>query len=153
MVVVEGSVKLGFVVGTHDLRKEMALVAGSDTLMSGSGYVSCGANTDLKQVLTRGWIAPPSRSLVIWKSGVVHFEATSGPRGLFQSFQDSANQERLRIVVGTHVPVGLSREDLIQIAVMAERGVIPDFYRKINKVLGGFKSFLCDGWGVVPHFS
>ena len=69
--------KLGFVIGSHLLKEEMCDVLGNKKLMSEEGYLGLNSNDSLKNAFKEGWIAPPSRSLVIWKSGVVHFEATS----------------------------------------------------------------------------
>ena len=135
LIVDEAAVKLGFVVGSHRLAKEIGEAANVN-LSTASGYVGLGSNEALKEAFTAGWLAPPPRSLVIWKSGVVHFEATSKPGSkqahVFSSWSDQANAPRFRAVVGTHMPVNLEQADLVKLAVLGERSLIPDFYNGIN---------------------
>lgn len=138
LVVVEEKVKLGFVVGTHLLKDELSQVLGNKSLMTEQGYIGMQSNEALKQALKEGWLSAPSRSLVIWKSGVVHFEATSKPSAkgmkpfVFADWNDQPNQTRLRFAVGVHKPLNLSRQDLTCLAILGERGLIPDMYRGIN---------------------
>ena len=135
LIVDEAAVKLGFVVGSHTLAKEIGAAA-KINLETASGYVGLDGD-ELKDAFSAGWLAPPPRSLVIWKSGVVHFEATSKPGKdqpfVFDSWADQKDSPRFRVAVGTHMPMKMEREDLIKVAVLAERGLIPDFYQGINK--------------------
>ena len=137
MIVVEESVKLGFVAGSHLLKKEICEVTGNDALLKSSmGFFGI-KDKSACEAFSKGWIAAPPRSLVIWKSGVVHFEATSKKHKsafVFDKWGDSPNQERLRFVVGVHKMVNLSRAEATTLAILGDRGVIPDMYRKINEL-------------------
>ena len=72
---------------------------------------------------------------MLWKSGVVHFEATSakkGPTYVFQDWSDTPNNMRLRFAVGVHKPVNMTREQLEALVKMGDQRVVPDPNRGIN---------------------
>lgn len=128
----EGCVKLGWVPMSHHEKVRVAL--GGGALLSEDGYVSIGEQ--YHDDLSRGWLAASRRTLVVWRSGVVHYEASSKPllyMHAFSSARDTPNSARLRCVVGVHRPIGLTREELCKVAMLAEHGVVLDFYRDANK--------------------
>ena len=116
----------------NDAVTKLCFVPGSNTLClsSGKGYQALGQ----KDIYLKYGLAPPARSIVIWTSGVVHFEAETVQQGsMFQSvsYTNHTNQQRERYVVSVHKPK-LSQPQLTFLARTAERGMCPAFYFKVN---------------------
>jgi hypothetical protein len=94
---------------------------------------------DLIRVLDEFAVAPPPLAMVLWASGIVHYEASTSPptrQGdvlpCFSSRKLRASDRRLRFVVGTHTPT-LSTPVLQRLAVACVRGVVPDYNRNANR--------------------
>lgn len=142
MVVDESLIKLGYVPGSDREEIRERLGVGKPT----QGFISLEKEA---AALSKGWLAPPTRSLVLWKSGVCHFEARAkpckdSPAFCFDNFSDLQGlNKRLRIIVGTHVPKGQSREGLAQLAILAEHGAVPDFYSTNTKCTKLWPNIVC----------
>ena len=93
----------------------------------------------LRDVMNQFWTSFPSPALLLMLPRVVHYEAQCQPVGehrrcRHRSDMDCPNGERLRLFIGMHVPVKLSQEDLLRLAVLAQNGYIPDPYSGHCKV-------------------
>ena len=96
--------------------------------------------TELREVMNQFWTAFPSPALLLMLPRVVHYEAQCDPvvsKTLLcrhRSDKDLPNGERLRLFIGMHVPVMLSQDELLRLAVLAHKGYIPDPYSGHCKV-------------------
>eukprot|EP01129_Flabellula_baltica_P015493 TRINITY_DN7916_c0_g1_i1.p1 TRINITY_DN7916_c0_g1~~TRINITY_DN7916_c0_g1_i1.p1 ORF type:complete len:471 (+),score=89.64 TRINITY_DN7916_c0_g1_i1:115-1413(+) len=128
----EGDTKLFFVPGTQSkrVRKILGKIHGKDMYRTdGFKPISPGAEAILRKYA----IAPPPRSLTIWKSGVVHAEFTAQKVKGSKLFKASKAEQKLkqltvRLILGTNVPVGLTENARKQLAVAAFMGAIPHRY-------------------------
>jgi len=144
MIVVEDRVKLGFVPGTHlpEIQSAIAKQLGNEKLYASSGFKRVDSDKDLLNIFHKHWISAPKYSLVIWRSGLVHYEATAREKisiyGLhhFESLKNTPNQLRIRYVVGVHrAPSTTSQESLRKMAILASRGLSHAPYSAHNKKL------------------
>ena len=141
----DGLIKLFFVPGSSDPRVQsiIAKLARNPNFYSQYGFKSVhNISPALREVFIKHAVAPPKRSRIIWKSGVVHFEGRAKPALLnhpvfpgccpCQSVSEEPNQTRLRFLVGTQLGPNLSTDALLQLAIAANRGLCPAIYNNIN---------------------
>lgn len=139
----QDSAKLCFVPFTHDaqVRELICALLEKPDFFAQHGFkrISGENSHDLIEVLDEFAVAPPPLAMVLWETGVVHYEASTQPATrsgdvlpCFQSRKLRASDRRLRFVVGTHTPT-LSDPVLQRLAVACVRGVVPDYNRHANR--------------------
>lgn len=75
----------------------------------------------------------PLKGFVIWKQETVHYEGEPTVDRRLEAFEQVPERLRLfsfRAVIGTHIPIGLSQEALIELGYLAEYGWCPEIYLK-----------------------
>lgn len=137
----EHDAKLFYVPGSQSNRARLFIsqILEGDKLYDKTGYHSISDPYLLEVLYKHAW-APPQGALTIWKPGVWHFEgrgrATPDPKtGLFPLLDRHRcrNQRRLRFVVGTHRPTGLSLDSRAHLGLLSENGLTAAAYAEINK--------------------
>jgi hypothetical protein len=71
------------------------------------------------------------RDLIMWEPGVIHLEMQLAADGKLRRANDTRTTTE-RYVVGTHVPVGFSPRDLLEIGCIADRGFVFHPYDNAN---------------------
>jgi len=150
-----GNMKLFFVLGTRDpvVRRLICEYLGKPDMFTSHGFKRIGTDDramKLMGVLDKFSFAPPPKSMVLWTSGTVHFEAvgrqldqsaaTSLPwlanidRSLHrvESRRNDPSATRLRFVVGTHTPT-YDEDTARRLAIIAQRGAVPAHYFSPNQ--------------------
>lgn len=93
-----------------------------------SGFVKC--EGDIKDAF-----APPPNSLVIWRSGTIHFEGVKGEldsNGMYRCASAGCTRgERLRFYTG--FAKSSKQEYMEKLALLAELGCVPAYFGGINK--------------------
>jgi hypothetical protein len=75
------------------------------------------------------------RDLVMWEPGVIHFEARVDeldPSGFLLKFANDKRTTTERYIVGTHVPIGFSQRELLEIGCIADAGFVFHSYDNAN---------------------
>lgn len=149
MVVVEERTKLGFVPGTTDSLVKSAIASQLDApkLYTSDGFKRVDSDPKLLEIFHKHWIAAPKYSLILWRSGVVHYEACAKPQPEqqqhvhhFESLKNMPNQLRIRYVVGTHrIPDSTSERTVERMAKLATRGLSHAVYSHANKKLPHYR--------------
>lgn len=147
MVVVEERTKLGFVPGTTDPLVKSAIASQLDApkLYTSDGFKRVDNDPKLLEIFHKHWIAAPKYSLVLWRSGVVHYEACVKPKSekyvhRFESLKNMPNQLRIRYVVGTHrIPDSTSERTVERMSKLAARGLSHAVYSHSNKKLPHYR--------------
>jgi hypothetical protein len=111
-------------------------------------------NKDTVRILRKHAIIPKPKSMVLWRSGVTHFEGTVDNKtgGLVQSEINQSTDSRLRLMLGTHCPIktngeSFSDETLKRLAVYASMGICPEYNNKANKDSVVFPNIVCTKYG------
>jgi hypothetical protein len=142
--------KLFYAIGTYDedVKEIIKYVYGKNVYETdGFKRIIPGKKTDSDYDLKKGivdliknnMVTAPSRSLIIWKSGVVHAEYVSKKDPSFQSVLYEPDSEYkykngmkkqlvIRVIIGTHKPSGISEQGLKKLAVAAKDEFIPHRY-------------------------
>lgn len=133
---VENRTKLFYIPNTLDpmVKELMEKIEKKPGLYKDNGFKRL--NDKTVKVLKKYAVAPPPRSLIFWKSGIVHAEWTAGEEpvaGLYHPDEELSDkpltkQLTVRLVVGTHKPTGLTNFARKQLAVAAQLGIIPHRY-------------------------
>ena len=147
MISIEDRIKLGYVPdSTNPEIKQLLLeITQKPNLYKTAGFKTF-ADKQLIDVFNKYIVAPPSGSLVLWKSGIIHYEAEFTPRNdicRFKSLTDLPNQKRIRCPVGTHLVYKLPQSEVKELAVYAENGLLPDMYFGRNKDTKIGKNIMC----------
>jgi hypothetical protein len=145
----EDNIKLGYVPDSIDSRVKDLIVEATNKhdLYQSSGFKTI-KDQLLIDVLNKYIVAPPSNSLVIWKSGIFHYEAEFSEKDEIQNYHKYKSLKhlkdnlRMRCIVGTHKPVGLSQTYLKTLAKFAECGFVPEVYNGYNKNTKFFKNLM-----------
>jgi hypothetical protein len=147
IVSIEDRIKLGYIPdSTHpDIKALIMLITKKKSLYDRDGFKSF-SDPELLKVFSKYIIAPPSGALVLWKSGIIHYEAEfqkSGEIYRYRSSDNLSNQKRIRCIVGLHKPQNLTRTELIELARLAEHGLMPDMYCGINRDSKIYPNIMC----------
>lgn len=123
------AIALGWVMFSHDpiIQQLTSLL-----LNKKSDGFSTINNERLIEIMGKYWRAPLG-GFVVWKQETVHYEGIPTSDRKLQSFDqtsDSLNHFSYRIVMGTHIPVGLTPQALKQLAFLCEHGWCPEIYLK-----------------------
>ena len=131
MIVAERPVRLRFVADSH-LLKEVCEVTG---LTSSSGYFGI-KDEAVCEAFSKGWIAPPSRSLVIWGSGLYTFR----PQPKSTKMRSCLEGEKIRQTKRGFVLWLESTSQSTWLVVifftlqcLPSEGMISDMHRRINE--------------------
>jgi len=155
-----GDIKLFFVLGTRDpvVRRLICEYLEKPDMFTSHGFKSIGTDPramKLMRVLDKYSFAPPPKSMVLWTSGTVHFEAVGLQlkqsdalpttaissswladidRSLYRvvSRRNDPSATRLRFIVGTHTPT-YDEDTSRRLAVVAARGAVPAHYFAPNR--------------------
>jgi hypothetical protein len=137
IIAIEEKIKLGYLPdSTNDrIKKLLVSLTGNDNLYKSNGFKSFN-DQKIIEIFNKYIIAPPSGSLVLWKSGIIHYEAEFENNNMickYVSSKNISNQLRIRCVVGIHKPLNLNQAELEELARLSEHGIIPEVYGHINK--------------------
>lgn len=134
---VEGMNKLFYCPHTNNQQVQQLLIkiTGKKNLYTKDGFVAL--DDQLVDVIRPFCVAPEANSLAFWKAGVIHGEFRSEnksnkdhlyhPTTLDYS-KALKDQLTVRMVIGNHIPIGLSSEALEELIIMAKYGFIPHRY-------------------------
>lgn len=148
IISIEDKIKLGYVPDSINSKVKELLVklTGKKNLYRKSGFKAI-RDEKILRIFDRYIVAPPSGSLVLWRSGIIHYEAEfrrdDGDLFSFRSHQNLPNQKRIRCIVGTHRPQNLTQNELRELARLAENGLIPDMYLGINRDSKVYPNIMC----------
>lgn len=142
--VYEGRNKLFYCPHTlhQDVQKLIKEITGDKNIYVKYGFYPL--PDDIIEVLKPFYLAPEEGSLAFWKSGIVHGEFVSEVKPYQKTTLKTidqqlyhpdkkiekpiSNQLVFRMVVGTHLPIGLTDEAKKELAVLAKHGFIPHRY-------------------------
>lgn len=148
IVSIEDRIKLGYVPdSTHpDIKSLLIAISKNKSLYDQDGFKSYWDDRVI-EIFNKYIIAPPSGSLVLWKSGIIHYEAefkrSSNDLYQFASMKNLPDQKRIRCIVGLHKPINMTQSELIEYARLAEAGLIPDMYQNINRDTRVHPNIMC----------
>jgi hypothetical protein len=137
IISIEEKIKLGFVPDSinENVKKQICSILNKKNFYS-NGFKSI-SDKKLIDVFNKYVIAPPSGSLILWKSGTIHYEAefenNYDTLCKYISSKNLFDELRVRCVVGLHKIVNLDNNEIIELARLAENGIIPEVYGHINK--------------------
>lgn len=132
----EGAVRFFTVPGTHtrEFRRLLSAYANNEDIMNPTGFRTFDKLPgELLTLLYEYAIAPPNGYLMGFSPGIIHFESAAKSdlrdRRIYRKADskpiERINQTRLRLYIGTHVPVGITDERLELLAKYAKAGYIP----------------------------
>jgi hypothetical protein len=149
IIAIEDKIKLGYVPDSINQKvKDLIQKVSKNSLLYDQDGFKSFADLKLLDIFNKYVIAPPSGSLVLWNSGVIHYEAEFNKINCnnlhrYKSSVNLPNQKRIRCVVGLHKPQNLDRSELMELARLAENGLIPDMYFGINKKSKIYSNIMC----------
>jgi hypothetical protein len=144
----EDKIKLGYVPDSINpkIKALITKISKNNSLYQQDGFKSF-TDQKLLDVFNKYIIAPPTGALVLWKSGIIHYEAEfKGQSDSLYNYASSTNlpnQKRIRCIVGLHKPQNLSQDELTELARLAENGLIPAMYQNINKNSKVHSNIMC----------
>lgn len=131
LFLLESNVKLGFVPFTST--KSIKNMIGE--LYDSEGFKIIN-DIKLMEIMDKYVIAAPTNSVIIWNSGIIHYEAsfTNKSSGLqkLTSREITKNSPLIRCCIGTHKHT-FSNMEILKLAYCAHNGVMPEVYHNYNK--------------------
>lgn len=132
----EGSVKLCFGRFTHRHRFQKILAKMLPKFADKQGFAAIPKDIapNVLQLLTKLGVvhAAQPKSMIIWRSGILHFEALETRAGL-QLRNKFTKTTCERYVIGTHRPQGLTQRQLAEFGFAADMGFVFHPYNNLNK--------------------